>query len=63
MTIGSGEITTDEVLRVIKKMKNGKSSGVDGIHAELLKNGGEEMVKKVTRLCNQVWKMETVPRD
>ena len=63
LAIEDGEITTDEVLRVIKKMKNGKSSGLDGIHAELLKNGGEEMVKRITRLCNQVWKMETVPRD
>ena len=63
LKIEEGEITTDEVLRVIKELKNGKSSGVDGIQAELLKNGGEEMINRITRLCNQVWKMGIVPRD
>jgi hypothetical protein len=51
------------VLNVIRKMKNGKSPGIDG--AELLKKGGEGMVKRITRLrlCNQVWKNGEVPID
>jgi len=63
LNIEVGDITTEEVIRAIKKLKNGKSAGVDGIQAELLKNGGDELVKKMTTLCNQVWKSEQVPRD
>ena len=63
LKIEDGDITIEEVIRAIKKLKNGKSAGVDGIQAELLKNGGDEMVKKITTLCNQVWKLEQVPKD
>ena len=58
-----GEITSEEVSHVIRKMKNGKALGIDGIPAELLKQGGKEMVKRITRLCNHVWKSGEVPRD
>jgi len=58
-----GEIAPEEVYRVIKKMKNGKAPGIDGIQAELLKSGGKEMIKRLTKLCNQVWEMREVPGD
>jgi len=58
-----GKITSEEVYRVIKKMKNGKAPGIDGIQAELLKSGGKEMIKRLTRVCNQVWEKREVPSD
>ena len=63
LNIDNGKVTADEVYRVIRKMKNGKSAGIDGIQAELLKNGGEEVVNRLAQLCNQVWSEGEVPRD
>jgi len=48
LNIDEGEITPEEVYRVIKKMKNGKAPGINGIPAELIKSGGKEMIKRLT---------------
>ena len=44
-------------------MKSGKASGVDGIVSEILKRGGEEMLKLTWKLCSEVFEAERVPRD
>ena len=44
-------------------MKNGEAPGIDGIQVELLKSGGTEMIERIKRLCNQVWKKGEVPSD
>ena len=55
--------TVEEVKMAIKRLKNGKSAGIDGIQAELLKHGGEETTKKILQLCNRIWETGEVPRD
>ncbi len=63
LNIDNGKVTVYEVCRVTRKMKNGKSAGIDGIQAELLKNGGKDMVNRLVQLCNQVWSEGVVSRD
>ena len=56
-------ILKQEVEKAIKKLKNDKSCGVDGIPSELIKAGGESVVDKVWQLCNEIWKMEKWPEE
>ena len=52
-----------EVEKAIKKLKNEKSCGVDGIPAELIKAGGENVVARVWKLCNEIWRTEKWPEE
>ena len=40
----------------MNSIKRGKSPGVDNIPGELIKNGGEAMVKAVTTICQRIWR-------
>ena len=44
-------------------LRNGKSAGNDEISAELIKQGGTELVKELTKVCNRLWTKEKVPED
>ena len=44
-------------------MRNDKTSGVCGIQGELLKAGGEIIVKWLQKSCNLVWRTGVVPVD
>ena len=59
--MGDG-ITRVEIRDAIKKMKNGKSPGCDGIPAELLK-GNEDIVDWLYRIFNVAWHEGRVPDD
>ena len=39
--------TEGEVAEIIKRLKNGKAPGLDGITAEMLKHGGKKLVKLI----------------
>ena len=56
-------ITEEEVMKELKKMKNGKSPGLDGLTAELLKEGGEVLLKEITELFNKVYSTGLVPEE
>ena len=49
------KITPIEVHKAIKSLKNNKAAGIDQIHGELLKNGGEVIVNQLTHLFDLVW--------
>ena len=57
------DITVDDVRRAVKKLKNGKTPGVDGITNEMLRYGGECMVEWLTRVIVVCLKEGRVPKD
>jgi Reverse transcriptase (RNA-dependent DNA polymerase)/Endonuclease/Exonuclease/phosphatase family len=63
LEVDVGDITEKEVEEAVKRLKNGKSAGIDNIQPELLKSGGREMIKTLAHLCNIIWRTGEVPRD
>lgn len=51
----------DDVQRTVKGLKNGKSSGPDGIYAEMLKLGCDKVILHVTQLFNQILRFQKIP--
>jgi hypothetical protein len=47
----------------LKYLKNNKAAGVDFIAAELLKNGGPNLVDALHAVIQQAWTSETLPRS
>ena len=56
-------ITKKEVQKAIDKLRNGKATGQDEIHNELLKYGGEEMLEILWFFFNQIWSTEILPAE
>ena len=54
-------ISEKEVGEALKKLKNGTAAGEDGILTEILKGGGEVMVRSLTKMFNKVWEEENSP--
>jgi len=44
-----------EVMRAVNALSDRKSPGVDGIHPELLKKGGAELILRLTELITESW--------
>lgn len=59
----NNEITEEETKDALRKTKNGKAAGEDGISAEMLKKGGPVIIRWLTRIFQQAWTMEKVPKD
>ena len=56
-------ITENEVRDSIRKLNNGKAGGIDGIVPEMLKVGGERIVRFLTVLFNRVFDTGIYPRE
>ena len=63
MSFDEGPINGEEVRKVMRKLKVNKAPGLDGIHPEMLKHGGDIMVREICNMCNIIWKKECVPED
>ena len=44
----------EEVVVAVLSLKAGKSSGVDNVPSELLRNGGEETATVLTGICQKI---------
>ena len=57
------EFSEEEIQNCLQELPNNKASGHDHIQAELLKNGGDDMVKELKVLANIVWNTNKVPDE
>ena len=55
--------TTMEIGEVTKKLKNGKSASMENIPNEIIKNGGQAIVKLLTNMFDEIYRTEVIPRD
>ncbi|WP_333764848.1 RNA-directed DNA polymerase, partial [Streptomyces sp. IBSBF 2390] len=55
--------SVEEIKAAIRKLKNNKSPGSDGIPAELLKHAGEHFVEHLHLLFQQIWSNLTMPSE
>ena len=55
--------TEEEILTAIKKTRNGKAPGIDGIQAEMLKADLTTSTKVLKNLFDNIWLKDKVPRD
>lgn len=55
--------TQEEIQHHIKRLKNNRTSGEDGIIAELLKNLGPKALEELTHIITNIWTTETIPDD
>ena len=53
------EVNVDDMRNAVKKLKNGKSSGIDGITSEMLRYGGESVIEWLTRVCGTLGRGES----
>ena len=58
----SEEITEEEIRRAIARLKRGKAAGVCGIQGEMLKAGGDTVVRWLHIIFNIVWEKEKLLR-
>ena len=56
-------VLKEEVEEAIKSLKTGKSAGVDNISAELIKAGGDAMIKTLHHICNKICKRNSWPKE
>src|SRR5678815_6172149 len=47
----------------VRKLKNGKSSDIDEITSEMIKNGGKMVIDWILKLCNKAFMEGIVSRD
>jgi hypothetical protein len=53
----------EEIEGALKYLKNNKPAGADSIAAELLKNGGLNLVDALHEMIQQTWTSKTLPRS
>jgi len=63
LDVETGAPTLEEVRQAIKKLKDHKAPGTDGIKAELLKAGGDAVLEALHTLIVKIWEEEKVPQD
>ena len=57
------DILYAEVQKAIHTLKCNKSPGSDGITAEMLQAGGQQLARQIHKLCNKAWYEGTIPEE
>ena len=57
------DILCAEVQKAIRSLKCNKSPGSDGVTAEMLQAGGEQLARQIHKLCNKAWHEGTIPEE
>ena len=60
--MNEAEVLLSEVEWAIAKLRNTKGVGIDGIPAELIKNGGEDLTKHIVEISKWIWNNEELPQ-
>lgn len=60
---GNVAITYAELEEAMKKCKNARAPGEDGIAAELFKYASIKFKKRLLKIYNNMWKKETIPKN
>ena len=58
-----GAITVGEVKEAIRKLKNGKAPGEDGVCPEMLRAEDQETTSILQSILQDIWENETPPDD
>lgn len=53
----------EEILEVIRGLKNNRSAGEDGNQAEMIKYGGRKLHEMIVKLIQEIWKNEDMPKS
>nr|XP_049461917.1 uncharacterized protein LOC125906554 [Anopheles coluzzii]XP_049461920.1 uncharacterized protein LOC125906554 [Anopheles coluzzii] len=53
----------EETRKAIRRLKNNKASGTDGIAAELVQNGGARLENEIHQTVAEVWDSKSMPCD
>ena len=59
----SKPFTCEEIGKAVKSLKNGKSSGIDNINAELIKYAGKETHEAIAEIYNETAKSGVFPKE
>ena len=57
------ELTTEDVKKAMRNLKNNKAAGTDAIHPELIKYGGNKLLNRMYKLVRQIWEEERIPEE
>ena len=56
-------ISESQVIRAMKEVANGKAPGIDNIPIELFKEGGDEAIVMIAKICDRIWDTAKWPRQ
>jgi len=56
-------VTVDEVKKAVHLLKNNRAPGICKITSEMLKAGGDNSIRWLTHIINEVWYSENLPED
>ena len=55
--------TQEGIKRIAKKLKNNKATGRDGVNAELIKYGTDQLYSKIANLLNKTSETGNYPEE
>jgi PHP family Zn ribbon phosphoesterase len=57
------ELTTEDVKKAIRNLKNERVAGTDGIHPELIKYRGDILLNRIYEQVKKIWEEERIPEE